>query len=162
MSVSTLSKKAADNDANAKPLSNKEVYSLLNSLRLEVLSFKSARSADAAKVQSLRMQISSSPLPSAPLQQLLHINTLAYKRFMQEPYCAANGFPKLQGDSCNVPEGVSSPNCFLRIAYNSKALVEDSPSLLDVQSPKENRAISHFIDASIPHNFALWIGIIPS
>ncbi|MBW0527019.1 hypothetical protein O181_066734 [Austropuccinia psidii MF-1] len=41
-------------------------------------------------------------------------------------------------------------------------LSHDSPSLLDGQLPQENRAISHFIDASIPHDFVLCIGVIPS
>ncbi|MBW0524225.1 hypothetical protein O181_063940, partial [Austropuccinia psidii MF-1] len=44
----------------------------------------------------------------------------------------------------------------------SRASIEDSPSLLNGRSPQENRAISHFIDALIPHNFALCIGVIPS
>ncbi|MBW0467033.1 hypothetical protein O181_006748 [Austropuccinia psidii MF-1] len=104
-----------------------------------------------------------SPLPLVtPLQQLLHVNISAYKGFMQEPYCAADHFPKHKGDGSNFPEWVSSLNCVLSIAFNSEALVDDSPSLLDGQSPQENQAISHFIDASIPHDFALCIGVIPS
>ncbi|MBW0522754.1 hypothetical protein O181_062469 [Austropuccinia psidii MF-1] len=80
---------------------------------------------------------------------------------MKEPYCATSHFGKLQGDGSNFPKWVASLNCFLCIAFNSKASVEDSPSLLDGQLPQENRAISHFIDMSIPHDFTLCIGIIP-
>ncbi|MBW0563558.1 hypothetical protein O181_103273 [Austropuccinia psidii MF-1] len=108
------------------------------------------------------MQLLSPPPLVAPLQQLLHVNTSAYERFMQEPYRAANHFPKHKGDSSNFPEWVSSLNYVLSIAFNSEALVDDSPSLLDGRSPQENQAISHFIDVSIPHNFALYIGVIPS
>ncbi|MBW0473649.1 hypothetical protein O181_013364 [Austropuccinia psidii MF-1] len=66
MLVSTCSKKAADDDAEPKPLSNKEVYLLLNSLKLEVLSLKSVRSSDAAEMQSLHMVLSSPPPASSP------------------------------------------------------------------------------------------------
>ncbi|MBW0474000.1 hypothetical protein O181_013715 [Austropuccinia psidii MF-1] len=57
---------------------------------------------------------------------------------------------------------LTSLNCVLCVAFNSEASIEDSPSLLDGRSPQENWAISHFIDALIPHNFALCIGVIPS
>ncbi|MBW0516084.1 hypothetical protein O181_055799 [Austropuccinia psidii MF-1] len=110
MLVSTLSKKAADSNSNAKPLSNKEVYSLFNLLKSEVLSLKLARSSDAAKVQSLQMQLSSPPPPGASFQPLLRISTSAYDCFMQEPYHAANCFGKLQGDGSNFPEWVAFLN----------------------------------------------------
>ncbi|MBW0575901.1 hypothetical protein O181_115616 [Austropuccinia psidii MF-1] len=156
MSVSTHSKKAADDDTNAKPLSNEEVYLLLNSLKSEVLSLKSARSTDTAEVQSLCMQLLSPPPPGASLQLYPHVNTSAYK-----PYRSADRFPKLQGDGSRFAEWISLLNHILCIAFNSKALIDDSPSFLEGQSPQENWAISHFINASIPHEFALCIGIIP-
>ncbi|MBW0464141.1 hypothetical protein O181_003856 [Austropuccinia psidii MF-1] len=137
MLVSTHSKKAADDNDNAKPLSNKEVYSLLSSLKSEVLSLKLARSSDAAKVQSLCMKLSSPPPPGTSFQQLLG------------------------GDGSNFPKWVASLNRVLCISFNSKASINDSPSLLDGQLPQENWAISHFIDTLIHHNFALCIGIIP-
>ncbi|MBW0494048.1 hypothetical protein O181_033763 [Austropuccinia psidii MF-1] len=162
MSVSTRSKKAADDDADAKPLSNEEVYSLINSLRSEVQSLKSARSSDAAEVQSLRLQLSSPPPPGPNLPSFPRVNMSAYDRFMQEPYRAADRFNKLQGDGSNFPKWVASLNRVLCVAFNSEASIEDSPSLLDGRLPQENRAISHFFDASIPHDFALCIGVIPS
>ncbi|MBW0545395.1 hypothetical protein O181_085110 [Austropuccinia psidii MF-1] len=106
MSGSTRSRKAADDDADAKPLSHEEVYSLLNSLQSEVSSLKSARNSDAAEMQSLCLVLSP-PLP------------------------ALSPYPQNQW-------AVSSA------------------------SPKENRAISHFINATIPPNFALCIGVIPA
>ncbi|MBW0520738.1 hypothetical protein O181_060453 [Austropuccinia psidii MF-1] len=107
------------------------------------------------------MQLLSPPPPGASLQLHPHVNMLAYECFMQEPYCAANRFPKHQGDGSNFAEWISSLNHVLCIAFNSKALIDDSPSLLEGQSPQENQAISHFIDVLIPHNFTLCIGIIP-
>ncbi|MBW0500492.1 hypothetical protein O181_040207 [Austropuccinia psidii MF-1] len=117
MSVSTHSKKEADNDTDDKPLSNEEVYSLLNSLKSEVMYLKSAHTSDAAKLQSL--------------------------------------------DSTNYPEWVASLNRVLCIAFNSDVSSDDSPSLLNNQTPCENRAISHFIDATLPADFALCIRIMP-
>ncbi|MBW0462534.1 hypothetical protein O181_002249 [Austropuccinia psidii MF-1] len=153
--------KAADDNANAKPLSNKEVYSLLNSLRSEVQSLKLACSSDAAEVQSLHMQLLSPPPPGASFQPLSHVSTSAYNCFMQEPYRAANHFGKLQGDGSNFLEWVASLNHILCVAFNFKASIEDFPSLLDRQLPQENQASSHFLDASIPHSFALCISVIP-
>ncbi|MBW0545559.1 hypothetical protein O181_085274 [Austropuccinia psidii MF-1] len=49
MSASTHAKKAADDDAESKPLSKDDMYSMLNSLKNEVMSLKSARSSDAAE-----------------------------------------------------------------------------------------------------------------
>ncbi|MBW0518751.1 hypothetical protein O181_058466 [Austropuccinia psidii MF-1] len=81
MSVSTRLKKVED-----KPLSNEEVYSLSNSLELEVMSLKSAHTSDAAEMQSLQMALSS-PLPaSSPYHLALQLNSSAYDCFMQEPY----------------------------------------------------------------------------
>ncbi|MBW0575227.1 hypothetical protein O181_114942 [Austropuccinia psidii MF-1] len=40
--------------------------------------------------------------------------------------------------------------------------IDNSPSLLNNQTPQENRAISHFIDATLPADFVLCIGIMPS
>ncbi|MBW0534104.1 hypothetical protein O181_073819 [Austropuccinia psidii MF-1] len=131
MSVSTPSKKAADDNTDAKPLSNEEVYSLINSLRYEVQSLESAHSLDAAEVQSLHMQLSSPPPPGASFQPLSCVSTSAYNRFMQEPYHAADCFGKLQGDSSNFPKWVVSLNHVLSVAFNSEASIKDSPSLLD-------------------------------
>ncbi|MBW0550649.1 hypothetical protein O181_090364 [Austropuccinia psidii MF-1] len=49
----------------------------------------------------------------------------------------------------------------IRRPITSEESVDDSPSLLENQSPAENLAISHFIDTTVPHDFALCIGIIP-
>ncbi|MBW0574744.1 hypothetical protein O181_114459, partial [Austropuccinia psidii MF-1] len=65
MSASTRSKKAANDDAKPKPLSNDDMYSMLNFLRAEVMSLKSARSSNAAKMQSLWMAIYSPPPASS-------------------------------------------------------------------------------------------------
>ncbi|MBW0528975.1 hypothetical protein O181_068690 [Austropuccinia psidii MF-1] len=87
-----------------------EVYPLLNLLKSEVLSLKSACSSDAAEVQSLRMQLLSSPPPGSSFQPLLCISTSAYDRFMQEPYHAADCFGELEGDGSNFPEWVEFLN----------------------------------------------------
>ncbi|MBW0508783.1 hypothetical protein O181_048498 [Austropuccinia psidii MF-1] len=165
MSVSTRSKKATDDDAEAKPLLNEEVCELLNSLKSEVQSLKTARKSDAAKMQSLRMALSSPPPPISSFSPAPRSTFSAYERFMQEPYRAAdrfNRFNRLQSDGSNFTEWVACLNRVLCIAFNSEMLIDDSPSLLDNRSPAENRAISHFIDASIAADFALCIGIIPS
>ncbi|MBW0463018.1 hypothetical protein O181_002733 [Austropuccinia psidii MF-1] len=80
----------------------------------------------------------------------------AYENFMQEPYHAEDRFDHLQSNGRNFNEWVACLNRVLCIAFNSEMSVNDSPSLLD------NHAILHFIDASIPPNFALCIGIVPS
>ncbi|MBW0552068.1 hypothetical protein O181_091783 [Austropuccinia psidii MF-1] len=63
--------------------------------------------------------------------------------------------------SSKFPKWVALLNWVLCIAFNSKMSINDSPSLLDGQSPQENCVISHFIYASIPHDFALCIDVIP-
>ncbi|MBW0482770.1 hypothetical protein O181_022485 [Austropuccinia psidii MF-1] len=156
MSGSTRSRKAANDDADAKPLSNEEVYLLLNSLRSEVSSLKSARNSDAAEIQSLRMALSPPPPALSPIPQTPQTVSSAYERFMQEPYRAADQSHHLLNDGSNFAEWVAGLNRVLCIALNSEQSIDDD------RSPQENRAISHFIDAIIPPNFALCIGIIPA
>ncbi|MBW0547748.1 hypothetical protein O181_087463 [Austropuccinia psidii MF-1] len=149
MLVSTCAKKAADDNTKAKPLLNEEVCALLNSL-------KSACSSYFAKMHSLQMALSSPPLP------VLRSTSSAYEPFMQEPYHAANRFDCFQGNGASFSEWVAFLNRVLCIAFNSEMSVDDSPSLLDNHSPQENREISHFINMSIPPDFALCIGIVSS
>ncbi|MBW0569740.1 hypothetical protein O181_109455 [Austropuccinia psidii MF-1] len=157
MSGSTHSKKAANDNTEPKPLLNEEVYSLLNSLCLEVLSLKSARVSDAEEMQLLLLAIS-----SPPYHQQLRVDYPAYDLFMQEPYRAANRSNHLQQDGSNFSEWVTGLNRVLCITFNSEHLVNNLPSLLDNFSPQENRAISHFINATLPPDFALCIGVVPA
>ncbi|MBW0578529.1 hypothetical protein O181_118244 [Austropuccinia psidii MF-1] len=161
MSGSTRSKKAAANDTDTKPLSNKEVFSLLNSLHLELSSPKSAWLSNATKMQSFHLALSPPPLTLSPLQQP-HVNHSVNDRFMQEPYTEANWLSSLQSDGSSFAEWVAGINRVLCIALNSEFSVDDSPSLLQNRSPQENRDISHFIDATLPPLFALSIGVVPS
>ncbi|MBW0500886.1 hypothetical protein O181_040601 [Austropuccinia psidii MF-1] len=78
------------------------------------------------------------PAPSSWAALPCH-TTLAYNRFVQEPYRAANRFAPLKSDGSNFAEWLS---CLNRVLC-------------------ENRVICHFIDASIPHKFALCIGVTP-
>ncbi|MBW0536489.1 hypothetical protein O181_076204 [Austropuccinia psidii MF-1] len=80
---------------------------------------------------------------------------------MQEPYCAANCFAPLKSDGLNCAEWLTCLNRVLSVAFNTEMLVDDSPSSPNNQLPEENRAICHFIDVSIPHQFALCVGITP-
>ncbi|MBW0464354.1 hypothetical protein O181_004069 [Austropuccinia psidii MF-1] len=161
MSGSTCSKKAADNNTNAKPLSSKEVFSLLDSLRSELSSLKSAGLSDAAEIQSLRLALSPPLVALLPFQQP-HVNLLVYDCFMQEPYRAADCSNHLQGNGSNFAEWVSGLNRVLCIALSSELSVNDSPSLLENCFSQESRAISHFIDATLPPDFLLCIGVVPS
>ncbi|MBW0542072.1 hypothetical protein O181_081787 [Austropuccinia psidii MF-1] len=81
---------------------------------------------------------------------------------MQEPYCAANCFSPLKSDGFNFAEWLTCLNWVLSVAFNTEMLVDGSPSSLKNQLPEENRAIFHFIDVSIPHKFALCVGITPA
>ncbi|MBW0482318.1 hypothetical protein O181_022033 [Austropuccinia psidii MF-1] len=112
-------------------------------------------------MQSLCLALSP-PLPAISLFQQPHVNSLAYNCFMQEPYRAANCSNHLQGNGSNFADWVSGLNRVLCVALNSELSVNDSPSLLKNHSPQENRAISHFIDATLPPDFALCIGVILS
>ncbi|MBW0514301.1 hypothetical protein O181_054016 [Austropuccinia psidii MF-1] len=76
MSGSTRSKKAANDNAEPKPLLNKKVYSLLNSLCLEVLSLRSERVSDTAEMQSLRLALSSPPTINNHVCPILHMTDL--------------------------------------------------------------------------------------
>ncbi|MBW0524131.1 hypothetical protein O181_063846 [Austropuccinia psidii MF-1] len=159
MSGSTRSKKAA---ADAKHLTNEEMYSLLNSLRSEVLSLQSARTSDAAGMKYLHMALSSPPPALSPYHQQPHVVSSAYDRCMQEPYRAADRSNHLLSDGSNFAEWVVVINRVLCIVLNSELSIDDSPLLLENRSPQENRAISHFINATIPPDFALCVGIVPS
>ncbi|MBW0581670.1 hypothetical protein O181_121385 [Austropuccinia psidii MF-1] len=141
MSGCTRLRKAAADDADAKPLSNEEVYLLLNSLLSEVSSLKSARNSDTAEIQLLRMALSPPPLALSP---------------------AADQSNHLLNNGSNFVEWVAGLNRVLCIAFNSELLVNDNPSLLENRSPQENRAILHFIDATILPDFALCIWVIPA
>ncbi|MBW0473193.1 hypothetical protein O181_012908 [Austropuccinia psidii MF-1] len=162
MSDSTCAKKAADDDAEPKPLSNNDMYSMLNSLKNKVMKSKSARSSDAAKIQSLQMALSSPPPASFPWAPMPQHTVSAYDCFMQEPYRTANCFAPLKSDGSNFSELLTCLDQVLSVAFNTEMLVDDSPSSLYNRLPEENRAICHFIDASIPHKFALCVGITPS
>ncbi|MBW0527251.1 hypothetical protein O181_066966 [Austropuccinia psidii MF-1] len=131
MSGSTHSKKAAKNNTNAKPLSNEEVYLLLNSLQSEVLSLKSPQNSDAAKMHSLQMALSSPPAALPPYHQTPHTVSSAYKQFMQEPYRVANWSSHLQSNRSNFAKWVVGLNQVLCIALNSELSVDDCPSLLE-------------------------------
>ncbi|MBW0478214.1 hypothetical protein O181_017929 [Austropuccinia psidii MF-1] len=163
MSGSTRSKKAADtdDDENAKPLSNEEVFSLLDSLQSELSSLKSARLSDAAKMQLLQLAISPPPPAISPFSQS-HVHSLAYDRFMQEPYRADDHSSHLQGNGSKFFKWVLGLNRVLCVALSSELLVDNLPSLLENRSPQENRAISHFIDVTLPPDFALCIRVVPS
>ncbi|MBW0467839.1 hypothetical protein O181_007554 [Austropuccinia psidii MF-1] len=113
-------------------------------------------------MHSLRMALSLPPPPISSFKSVLRSTSLAYERFMHKPCPAADCFDHLQSNGGSFTEWVACLNRVLCVAFNSKMLVKDSPSLLENRSPAENCAISHFINASIPPNFALCIGIIPS
>ncbi|MBW0582746.1 hypothetical protein O181_122461 [Austropuccinia psidii MF-1] len=86
----------------------------------------------------------------------------AYDWFMQEPYRAANQSIHFQSSGSNFAKWVAGLNRVLCIALNSKLLAYNCSSLLENQSPQENRAILHFIDAKIPPDYALFIGVVPA
>ncbi|MBW0542201.1 hypothetical protein O181_081916 [Austropuccinia psidii MF-1] len=130
MSGSTCSEKAPNNDAEPKPLSNKEQFP--------------------------------PPPVLSPYHQQSRVAYPAYDRFMQEPYRSADRSNHLQQDGSNFSKWVSSLNRVLCVTFNSEHLVDNIPSLLDNRSPQENRPISHFIDATLPPDFALCIGIVPA
>ncbi|MBW0461359.1 hypothetical protein O181_001074 [Austropuccinia psidii MF-1] len=155
MSASTCAKKAANGDTEPKPLLTDDMYSMLSSLKDEAMSLKSACSSDAAEIQLLHVVLSS------PWALLPRHTTSAYDRFMQEPYRTANSFAPLKSNGSNFSEWLTCLNRVLCVALNTEISIENSPSSINNQSPHENRAICHFIDASIPHEFALCIGITP-
>ncbi|MBW0586059.1 hypothetical protein O181_125774 [Austropuccinia psidii MF-1] len=110
-------------------------------------------------MQSLRLTLSSPPVLS-PYHRQLCVAYPAYDKFMQEPYRAADRSNHLQQDGSNFAKWVMGLNRVLCIAFNSEHPVDDLPSLLDNCSLQENRAISHFIDATLPPDFALCIGVV--
>ncbi|MBW0490247.1 hypothetical protein O181_029962 [Austropuccinia psidii MF-1] len=136
MSGSMLSRKAANNNAEPKPLSKEEVYSLPHSLRSEVSSLKSAKSSDAAKMQPLKLELSSTPVLS-PYHQQLNTVFPAYDWFMQELYRAVDRSSHLQQDGFNFAKWVAGLNRVLGVAFNSELLVNDLPLLLGSRSPQE-------------------------
>ncbi|MBW0557147.1 hypothetical protein O181_096862 [Austropuccinia psidii MF-1] len=156
MSGSTHLKKGSDDDADAKPLSNEGVYLLLNSLQSKVSSLK------LAQIQLLHLALYSPP----PALSLYHHNlctaSSAYDHFMQKLYRADNQSNHLQNNSSNFPKWAAGLNRVLCIALNSELSVKDCPSLLEKCFPQENRAISHFIDTTLPRDFALCIGVVPA
>ncbi|MBW0515496.1 hypothetical protein O181_055211 [Austropuccinia psidii MF-1] len=81
---------------------------------------------------------------------------------MQEPYGTHNRISPLLNDGSSYRKWLSCVNCMLCIAFSSEESVSDSPSLLNNRSAVENQAISHFINLTIPHDFVLCVGIIPS
>ncbi|MBW0481716.1 hypothetical protein O181_021431 [Austropuccinia psidii MF-1] len=81
---------------------------------------------------------------------------------MQEPYRADNRFAALKSDGSEFVEWLTCLNRVLCVAFKSEMSINNSPSALNDSLPEENRAICHFINASIPHKFSLCIGINPS
>ncbi|MBW0484411.1 hypothetical protein O181_024126 [Austropuccinia psidii MF-1] len=106
------------------------------------------------------MALSSPPQALSLYHQNPCMVSSAYDQFMQEPYRAANQSNHLQSNRSNFSKWVLGLNRALCIALNSELSVDDCPSLLENQSPQENRAILHFIDATIPPDYALCIGVV--
>ncbi|MBW0487678.1 hypothetical protein O181_027393 [Austropuccinia psidii MF-1] len=111
-------------------------------------------------MQSLQMALSPLPPALSPYSQNPRAVSFAYDRFMQELYRAADKYNLLLNDGSNFAEWVSGLNRVLCIAFNSELSVSNNPLLLENRSPQENRAISHFINATIPPDFVLCIGVI--
>ncbi|MBW0515779.1 hypothetical protein O181_055494 [Austropuccinia psidii MF-1] len=131
MSASIRAKKAADHNTEPKPLSNDDMYLMLNSLKNEVMLLKSACSSNNAKIQSLQMALSS-PLPApSPWAPLPHHTTSTYDHYMQEPYRAPNSFAPLKSDGSNFAEWLTCLNRVLCVALNTEMLIDDSPSSID-------------------------------
>ncbi|MBW0482470.1 hypothetical protein O181_022185 [Austropuccinia psidii MF-1] len=65
-------------------------------------------------------------------------------------------------DGSNFAKWVAVLNRVLCVAFNSELSVNDLPLLLENRSSQENIVISHFINATLPPDFSLCIGIIPS
>ncbi|MBW0591512.1 hypothetical protein O181_131227 [Austropuccinia psidii MF-1] len=102
----------------------------------------------------------SSPLPApSPWTPFPRHTTSTYDCFMQEPYRAANCLAPLKSNGSNFADWLTSLNRVLCVALNTEMLIDDSHSSIDNLLREENRAICHFIYASIPHKFALCIGI---
>ncbi|MBW0481301.1 hypothetical protein O181_021016 [Austropuccinia psidii MF-1] len=135
---------------------------MLTALKTKVMSLKSAHSSDPAEIQSLRMALSSPPPAPSSWAALPCHTSLAYDRFMQEPYRAADLFAPLKSDGSSFVKWLSCLNQVLCVSFNTKMLIDNSPSSINNRSPEESRAICHFINASIPHEFALCIGVTPS
>ncbi|MBW0461677.1 hypothetical protein O181_001392 [Austropuccinia psidii MF-1] len=108
------------------------------------------------------MALSSPPPAPSPWAPLLRHTASAYDCFMQEPYRAANCFAPLKSDRSNFAEWLTCLNRVLCVALNTEMLIDNSVSSINNRFPEENRAICHFIDVSIPHKFALCIGVTPS
>ncbi|MBW0476849.1 hypothetical protein O181_016564 [Austropuccinia psidii MF-1] len=102
-----------------------------------------------------------SPPASSPWAPMPRHMTSAYDHFMQEPYRAADCFASLKSNGSNFAEWLTCLDRVISVAFNTEMSVDDSPSSLKNRSPEENRAIFHFIDAAIPHKFALCVGITP-
>ncbi|MBW0461443.1 hypothetical protein O181_001158 [Austropuccinia psidii MF-1] len=97
--------------------------------------------------------------PWAPIPQ--H-KVSAYDCFMQEPYRTANRFAPLKSNRSNFAEWLTCLGRVLSVAFNTEMSVDDSPTSLNNQLLEENRAICHFINASILHKFSLCVSITPS
>ncbi|MBW0517598.1 hypothetical protein O181_057313 [Austropuccinia psidii MF-1] len=78
---------------------------------------------------------------------------------MKEPYRDADRSTHLHHNGSNFTEWVASINRVLCVALNTELSVDDLPSSLENRSSQENRAISHFINATLPPDFALCIGV---
>ncbi|MBW0525281.1 hypothetical protein O181_064996 [Austropuccinia psidii MF-1] len=111
-------------------------------------------------MQSLQLALSSPPPALSPYHQKLCTVSSAYDCFMQEPYRVADQSNHLQSNRSNFAEWVSGLNRVLCVALNSKQSVNDCPSFLEDRSLQENRAISHFINAMLPPDFSLCIGVV--
>ncbi|MBW0495713.1 hypothetical protein O181_035428 [Austropuccinia psidii MF-1] len=142
MSGSTRSKKALNNDAESKPLSNEEVYSLLNSLRLEVSSLKSARNCEAAEMHLLRLALSSPPSINSRIWSRLHMTDLCRSRIglptgpvicNRTAQIFPNGLPA-STECFLLPSTCSSPlmtsHCYLKMALLNKTELYPISSML--------------------------------
>ncbi|MBW0461051.1 hypothetical protein O181_000766 [Austropuccinia psidii MF-1] len=113
-------------------------------------------------MQKLPVALSSPPPSFLPSHQNPRTFSSAYDRFMQRTYRVGDQAIHLHHDGSSFAKWVSGLNRVLCFALNSELSVDNSHSLLKNFSPQENRAMSYFIDATLPLDFALCIGAAPS
>ncbi|MBW0479629.1 hypothetical protein O181_019344 [Austropuccinia psidii MF-1] len=163
MSSSILQRKPANDHAAITP-SQEEIISLLRSLKTKVYALKFARADDAAELRSIRAAVSSPSLTHQPslMPYPWKYASFCYRKFIQEPHKAAEQFDPLRADGSNYVMWLANLNRVLCRAFDCDRRVEDTPSLLANKTHEENQALSHFMKATLPHDFASNMGIKPT
>ncbi|MBW0486949.1 hypothetical protein O181_026664 [Austropuccinia psidii MF-1] len=147
------SRHAADN-AESCMEGSEDIPNMILSLTQQM---RKMQSDHAAEIASLHSSLSS----QIPLTRS-HTSPSAYDRFISDPQKFASCCLTLKHDGSNYADWLNEINDILSFVFDNNSKVEDSNSLLSILSNRDLRPVFHFLNATLPKDFVMTLGLTSS